>query len=73
LRAIAVRRQTRVYFLVGSSGRDDPLSPATLLRLLPDLPEHDVYVCGSPGMAAAARRALGRAGVPRDRIHGEIF
>ncbi|MDI2125033.1 ferredoxin reductase family protein [Yinghuangia seranimata] len=74
LRTIALRRQARVYFLLGPSrGPGDPLHPAALLRLVPDLPDHDVYLCGSPGMAGAAERSLLRAGVPHDRIHAEMF
>nr|WP_308401599.1 hypothetical protein [Streptomyces roseoverticillatus] len=49
------------------------LTAPDLLRLLPDLTEHDVYACGPPGMCDAALRALRDAGVPRRRIHHESF
>jgi ferredoxin-NADP reductase len=42
-------------------------------RLLPDLREHDVYVCGPPEMTWAAIEALRSAGVPSRRIHHESF
>ncbi|MEV6728615.1 hypothetical protein [Streptomyces sp. NPDC051364] len=40
---------------------------------MPDLAEHDVYLCGPPGMAEATQSALLRAGVPAGRIHSECF
>lgn len=42
-------------------------------RLLPDLREHDAYVCGPPEMTRAAIKALRAAGVPGRRIHHESF
>ncbi|MCF2530044.1 ferredoxin reductase family protein [Yinghuangia soli] len=74
LEQIAAGRQCRLHYLLGSSrGPDDPLTAANLRRLVPDIAEHDVYLCGSPGMADAASRALRRAGVPPDRVHAEVF
>ncbi|MFE5092659.1 ferric reductase-like transmembrane domain-containing protein [Streptomyces sp. NPDC056638] len=49
------------------------LTPHALSGLVPDLAEHDVYLCGPPGMTDAAVRALRGAGVPRRRIHHESF
>jgi ferredoxin-NADP reductase len=72
---IAESRGAALHYLVGSRrdlGRD-PLSPAVLTRILPDLAAHDVYVCGPDGMTTAARVALRRAGVPRRHIHHESF
>jgi predicted ferric reductase len=72
---IAEGRVASLHYLVGSR-RDlggDPLSPAVLTRILPDLRAHDVYVCGPDGMAASATAALLEAGVPRRHIHHESF
>lgn len=72
---IAESRDAALHYLVGSRrdlGRD-PLSPAALTRILPDLAAHDVYVCGPDGMTTAAIAALRRAGVPRRHIHHESF
>ncbi len=44
-----------------------------LRHLVPDIAEHDVYVCGAPGWMDAARAAALAAGVPADRIHQERF
>ncbi|MEV0237392.1 ferredoxin reductase family protein [Nonomuraea sp. NPDC050786] len=67
---IAARGDATAYFSTG------PRSPDLfdgLGRLLPDLREHDVYVCGPPEMTQAAIKALRSAGVPHRRIHHESF
>lgn len=51
----------------------DPLSTASLLANIPDLPHHDVYVCGPDPMTASVVAALRAAHVPRRRIHHETF
>jgi len=73
--AIAAHRGARVTYLVGppQPGPRDHLSAVSLQRLVPNLPHHDVYLCGPPGMTAAATAALRAAGVPRRRIHHESF
>ncbi|ARE79136.1 ferric reductase [Streptomyces sp. Sge12] len=74
LEAIAAERQAGLHYLLGPSGAAyDPLAPQALDALVPDLAEHDVYLCGPPGMAEATRAALLRAGVPAGRIHCECF
>jgi ferredoxin-NADP reductase len=42
-------------------------------RLVPGLPERDVYLCGPPGMADAVRGALRDAGLPPQYLHEERF
>jgi ferredoxin-NADP reductase len=75
LGAIARARGAAVYVLVGSRAElgADPLTPAELTRLVPDLARHDVYLCGPDGMTAAVTTALRAAGVPRRQIHHESF
>ncbi|GAA3489575.1 ferredoxin reductase family protein [Streptomyces cremeus] len=74
LEAIARARGAGLRFLLGpSDGAYDPLAPQALRALLPDLAEHDVYLCGPPGMADAAMASLRRAGVPERQLHVEIF
>lgn len=77
LDAIAAGRGTHVVYCVDEpSAHGFPVVPLTapgLLRLVPDLAAHDVYVCGPPGMREAALRALRAAGVPRGRVHHESF
>jgi ferredoxin-NADP reductase len=45
---LAARRGARVVYLLGADR--EPLSAAGLRRLVPDLAERDVYLCGSPGL-----------------------
>jgi predicted ferric reductase len=75
LETIAAGRSATVRFLVGrrTDLGWDPLSAAALAANIPDLPEHEVYVCGPPGMTAGVRAALLDAGVPRSRVHTETF
>ncbi|MFE0175454.1 ferric reductase-like transmembrane domain-containing protein [Streptomyces sp. NPDC059002] len=74
LEAIAASRRAGLHYLLGrSDAAFDGLAPQALRNLLPDLAEHDVYLCGPPGMSAAATAALVRAGVPEERIHAECF
>ena len=54
-------------------GRAELLSPEHLQRLVPDIAERDVYVCGPPAMTEATRASLGRAGVPRRHVITERF
>jgi predicted ferric reductase len=74
LEAIAARRGARVFYRHGPRTRlPDPFSPATLRALLPDLADHDVFLCGPPGMVELARQALRSAGVPARQVHAEVF
>jgi predicted ferric reductase len=68
-------RSATVYYLIGrrSDLRGDPLGPANLARLVPDVLDRDVYVCGSPGMNSHVRETLKTLGVPRAQIHSERF
>jgi predicted ferric reductase len=75
LTAIAEHSGARVHFVTGhrSEYPYDPLSPAALTANIPDLREHDVFVCGPDGMTAAVVAALRSAKVPRRQIHHESF
>jgi ferredoxin-NADP reductase len=81
---LARRRGARVFYAVGPRlvGRQQTWLPqsadqfterAALLQLVPDVAEHDVYICGSAGWMDAAREAALQAGVPASRIHLERF
>ncbi len=50
------------------------LSDAGALRhLVPDIAEHDVFICGAPQWMSAIARAAADAGVPAEQIHTERF
>jgi predicted ferric reductase len=73
---IAAQRGSRVHRLVGDH-RDaafaDLLSAANLRRLVPDVGERAVFVCGPPEMMRAVRAALREVGVTPRRVHWERF
>jgi predicted ferric reductase len=80
---LAGRRGARVFYVLGPRlpGRDSWLprsaahlsDAAALLELVPDVAEHDVYVCGAGRWADAARTAALAAGVPAANVHLERF
>jgi ferredoxin-NADP reductase len=83
LNELATRRGIQVHYLAGPRRRAASWLPAGsgteygdaehLRRLVPDVAERDVYLCGpSPWMAAVRAAALG-AGVPTARLHDEDF
>jgi predicted ferric reductase len=75
LEEIAARRKARVWFVAGRRDELDgnPLSGGELTRRVPGLIDHDVYLCGPPGLTAAVTRELLDAGVRRRQIHRESF
>jgi predicted ferric reductase len=54
-------------------GRDAWFSTATLTKLVPDIAQRVVYVCGPVGMMAAVIKSLGSLGVPPSEIRTEVF
>ena len=83
LSALAERRGARVVWLPGHRvpGRSSwlpsdagHLSDAEgLRRLVGDIAEHDVYLCGADAWMSAAREAALACGVPSENIHLERF
>lgn len=52
----------------------DPMDDVEALRrVVPDLAERDVYICGPEGWTKAVKRAASAAGVPDEQIHIETF
>jgi predicted ferric reductase len=75
-------RGARIIYVEGRRGRPDSclsaefaqLTDSDALRwLVPDLANHDAYLCGPPPWMETARGALRGAGVPANRIHVEEF
>ncbi|MBO1331702.1 ferric reductase-like transmembrane domain-containing protein [Streptomyces sp. VRA16 Mangrove soil] len=74
LEAIADRRGARLlYALNGPDGARTPITADRLRATLPDIAQHDVYLCGPHPLSVAAYDALREAGVPASRIHYESF
>ena len=83
MRALAAARGARYLQVEGHRirGRESwlprqarRLSDAqALLEIAPDLPDHDVYVCGSDGWMDAVHAAALEAGAAKDAVHLERF
>jgi ferredoxin-NADP reductase len=75
LELLAAQRQAKVHFVTGRRAELgwDPLSAGALAANVPDLAQHDVFLCGPAGMTAAATETLRSAGVGRRQIHVESF
>ncbi|MBV9594836.1 MAG: ferredoxin reductase family protein [Actinobacteria bacterium] len=75
LEAIARSRGAELHLLPGRPGQgsSDQLAAERVTALVPDVRQRDVFLCGPPGMMAAATRELRRAGVARRDIHRESF
>lgn len=74
--ALARERVARVVYLAGD--HRDPaagrlLEPDHLLELLPDLADHDVFLCGPPAMTDAVEQSLRQTSIPRRQVHVERF
>ena len=71
---ISNRRDAPVRYIVGPpGGANDIFVGERLTRMVPDVKNRDVYLCGPPGFIAAARAALRRVGVPSRHVHVESF
>lgn len=83
IRSLAAQRGARHIVIEGPRvpGRDSwlpaqaaHLSDAeALLELVPDVANHDVFLCGAPSWMEAARQAALDCGVPAEHIHLERF
>jgi predicted ferric reductase len=81
--AIAAQTGARVFYVLGRRvpGRNTWLpesaahltDAAALRQLVPDIAEHDVYLCGAAGWMDAAHAAALAAGVPAGNVHVERF
>jgi predicted ferric reductase len=74
---LAAARRITVHYVVGRRRSPelggDPLSARALRKLVPDVRERDVFVCGPPGMVTGVRDSLRELGVPGDQVHVERF
>ncbi len=76
LDTLARLRGAAVHYRLGRRarpGQPDPLGPAAIIAVVPDVALRDVYLCGPRSMMEGARRALRRLSVPDAQIHWERF
>ncbi|MBV7695789.1 ferric reductase-like transmembrane domain-containing protein [Streptomyces sp. TRM70350] len=72
LRELAHAKGAELYLVTGPA-QPDRLSQGELARLVPDIADRDVYLCGPPGMTRGVLRSLRELGVPKAQIHHERF
>jgi predicted ferric reductase len=70
LEVLARHRGAELHYVLGAGDR---LVPEEIQRLVPDIAQRDVYVCGPPAMTEATRASLSGAGVSRRQIFTERF
>ncbi len=74
---LASLRGATVHYLVGRRGSrempSDPLDPRALRRLVPDIGDRDIYVCGPTGMMTRVLTGLRWLRIPDKQIHYERF
>ena len=75
LDGLSARTGLRVIYLVGHRAElgHDPLSPASIHDLVPDVRSRDTFVCGPPGMTHSVLRAMRELRVPVRQLHSEDF
>jgi predicted ferric reductase len=75
LEELARVRDARIHYVVGrrDARTGDPLGPDALERLVPDLLERDIYLCGPVPMMRRVERSLRSLGLPDRQIHAERF
>ena len=75
LETLARARGAEIHYLVGrrAEGGGDSLDPASLERLVPDIRERDVYLCGPVPMMRRVEDSLRRLDLPARQIHAERF
>ncbi|WP_105973136.1 ferredoxin reductase family protein [Streptomyces geranii] len=72
LRDIAHAKGAELH-LVSGPVAPDKLAPAELAKLVPDITDRDIFLCGPPPMMNAVLRSLRDLGVPRSQTHFERF
>ncbi|MFD1662902.1 ferric reductase-like transmembrane domain-containing protein [Streptomyces caeni] len=75
VRHLVALRGGRLHLFTGRTGEDGvpPFGPSGLHRLVPDITERDVYVCGPPAMTTVVLSGLRDLRVPVRQVHAERF
>ncbi|MFE5190656.1 ferric reductase-like transmembrane domain-containing protein [Streptomyces sp. NPDC056628] len=75
VRRLVELRGGRLHLITGRTGEAGapPFAADSLHRLVPDVTERDVYVCGPPAMTAAVLSGLRDLRVPAHQVHAEKF
>jgi predicted ferric reductase len=70
--ALVRQRGGRLHEIVGSRSKVR-FSPHLLHRLVPDLRERDIYICGPEAFSSAVNDAAARLGAVPEQVHQESF
>jgi predicted ferric reductase len=75
LETLARARGAEFHYLIGRRSGDpgDPLDASSLERLVPDVRDRDVYLCGPVAMMQRVEGSLRRLGLSSRQIHAERF
>jgi ferredoxin-NADP reductase len=75
LEALAAAKNAQLHVLSGptTSAPRPPFDPDSLIAMVPDLHERDIFVCGPPAMTSAVLRSLRVLKVPTRQVHAERF
>ncbi|MFJ7177917.1 ferric reductase-like transmembrane domain-containing protein [Streptomyces massasporeus] len=75
VRHLVTQRGGRLHVLAGRTGEGGtpPFGAGSLHRLVSDITERDVYVCGPPAMTKAVLAGLRDLRVPARQVHAEKF
>jgi ferredoxin-NADP reductase len=72
VRELVKHRRGRIHELVGSR-EEAAIDEVSLPRLVPDLAQRDVYVCGPEGFVTSIVDTARNLGIPDEAIHHEAF
>ncbi|MFB7248870.1 ferric reductase-like transmembrane domain-containing protein [Streptomyces populi] len=72
LRDLALAKGADLHLVTGGPV-PDKLAPLELKRMVPDIADRDVFLCGPPPMMNAVLGTLDELGVPERQIHFERF
>ncbi|MER5215210.1 ferredoxin reductase family protein [Streptomyces sp. NPDC002838] len=72
LRDLALTKGAELHLVTGPPV-PDKLAPGELARLVPDIADRDVFLCGPPPMMNAVLGSLRELNVPKPQIHFERF
>jgi ferredoxin-NADP reductase len=77
LETLAAQRDADLRVVAGRTGTGEPPIPPfdarSLVAMVPDIRDRDVYVCGPPPMTEAVVSGLRELGLPRGQVHFERF
>ena len=72
LDVLDIKQQISIHYLVGTP-EEFPMTPKELKKLIPNISQCDVFVCGPPALAAIVRHSVESLGVPSSKFHIESF